>query len=289
MKTKKTKHKIHNPKKKKIDQIVQQMAKDGVEKLHILADFDSTLTRSFVNGIPTPSIGTALRKGNFLTPDYTAKANALYDHYSKIERDPSVPKEEKKKIMNEWWRKSFKLLKDSGLSKKNIERATTSGEVQYRPRALEFIDRLHEHNIPLVIMSASTVGADGIAAHLKHNNSHKNNIHIISNSFIWDEDGKVLGVNEPIITGMNKDETLIQNFPAFEVVKNRKNVILLGDNIGDVGMVEGFDYENLLKIGFLNEDPAGDLLPEFEKHYDAVILDDGPFDFVNSILEKIIS
>ncbi len=289
MKTKKTKHKIHNPKKKKIDQIVQQMAKDGVEKLHILADFDSTLTRSFVNGIPTPSIGTALRKGNFLTSDYTAKANALYDHYSKIERDPSVPKEEKKKIMNEWWRKSFKLLKDSGLSKKNIERATTSGEVQYRPRALEFIDCLHKHNIPLVIMSASTVGADGIAAHLKHNNSHKNNIHIISNSFIWDEDGKVSGVCEPIITGMNKDETLIQNFPAFEVVKNRKNVILLGDNIGDVGMVEGFDYENLLKIGFLNEDPAGDLLPEFEKHYDAVILDDGPFDFVNSILEKIIS
>lgn len=273
---------------KKIDKIVKRMKKGGAAKLHILADFDRTLTLAFVNGVPTPSITAILRDHNYLTPEYPAKAKALYAHYGNLERDPKIPKEEKKKKMDEWWRAHFELFKECGLAKTDIERAMTSGIVKLRPGVSEFIETLHQYNIPLVLMSASGLGEESIAAHLKHEKCLLKNVHIIGNSFIWDENNKAVGFREPIVTGMNKDETLIQNFPAYGVVKNRPNVILLGDNVGDVGMVDGFDYENLLKIGFLNEDPNGELLPEFEKHFDFVIQNDGPFDYINEVLNRII-
>ncbi|MEK7625597.1 MAG: hypothetical protein AAB467_04615, partial [Patescibacteria group bacterium] len=102
-----------------------------------------------------------------------------------------------------------------------------------------------------------------------------------------DENDKAIGFREPIITGMNKDKTMIQSFPAFEAVKDRPNVILLGDNLGDVGMVEGFPFQNLLKIGFLNE-PTPEAAEEYAKHFDVIIPDDGPFDYVNEVLKKVI-
>ena len=34
-------------------------------------------------------------------------------------------------------------------------------------------------------------------------------------------------------------------------LKIRKNVLLLGDHIGDLGMSDGLDYENRISIGFL--------------------------------------
>ena len=271
----------------KVDQIIKKMAAGGAAKLHILADFDRTLTLAFVNGVATPSITAILRDHNYLTPDYPAKAKALYAHYGAIEKDPKFPKEKKKELMNEWWRAHFDLLMKSGLSKNDIAQAMASGIVQFRPGALEFIDTLHKHDIPLVIMSASGIGEESISARLKQENRHLKNIHIIGNAFIWDENDKAIGFREPIITGMNKDKTMIQSFPAFEAVKDRPNVILLGDNLGDVGMVEGFPFQNLLKIGFLNE-PTPEAAEEYAKHFDVIIPDDGPFDYVNEVLKKVI-
>ena len=34
-------------------------------------------------------------------------------------------------------------------------------------------------------------------------------------------------------------------------VKNRTNVLLLGDHIGDLGMSDGLEYENRISVGFL--------------------------------------
>jgi 5'-nucleotidase len=60
-------------------------------------------------------------------------------------------------------------------------------------------------------------------------------------------------VKDPIIHVFNKDETSLATMShIYKQIQYRKNVILLGDSLGDVGMVTGFDYVNLLKIGFLN-------------------------------------
>lgn len=41
--------------------------------------------------------------------------------------------------------------------------------------------------------------------------------------------------------------------PTYEnaSVKTRRNVLLLGDHIGDLGMSDGLNYENRISVGFL--------------------------------------
>jgi 5'-nucleotidase len=74
---------------------------------------------------------------------------------------------------------------------------------------------------------------------------------------------------------------------VYAQIQERKNVILLGDTLGDVQMIEWFDYKNLLKIWFLNDEKKTHL-KSFTEVYDVVILNDGPLDFVNELLQKII-
>jgi 5'-nucleotidase len=81
---------------------------------------------------------------------------------------------------------------------------------------------------------------------------------------------------------------MIKDYPAvFEIVKNRKNVLLLGDGLGDIGMIMGFNYDNLIKIGFLNEE-VEKCLEEYKNNYDIVILNDSDMNFVNELLKDLI-
>jgi len=64
------------------------------------------------------------------------------------------------------------------------------------------------------------------------------NICLIGNEFVRDRD-KAVDFKKPIIHSLNKDETVIKEFPKiYEKVKDKKNVILLGDSISDIQMLE---------------------------------------------------
>ena len=95
------------------------------------------------------------------------------------------------------------------------------------------------------------------------------------------------GVREPIIHTFNKDEALLQNTCFFPKVEKRKNIILIGDSLGDVNMAMGFAYNNIIRIGFLN-DQVEENLENFKLAYDIVILGDGSFDYINELLAEII-
>ncbi len=265
---------------------IEIFRKRGVDRIHVVSDFDSTLTTSFVNGKRVPSIISVLRDGSYLTKDYAEKAQGLYNKYHPIEINQELPIEERKKAMNEWWTEHFKLLISSGLNKKDIKKVVESGKVRLRKGISEFLGLLHKNNIPLVIISGNGLGGDSISIFLKKEEKLFSNIHIVSNSFEWDERGNAIKVKEPIIHGMNKDEAVLHNLPFFNEIKNRKNIILLGDSLGDPDMVKGFDYENIIKVGFLNE-KIKESLERYSELYDVLILNDGNLDFINSLLKQI--
>lgn len=276
---------ISNP---KLEEIKKEIAKSGAGQLHILADFDRTLTKALIDGKPVVGLLWLLYNGNYLSKDYAKKAQELHDKYYAIETDCKVPKEEKRKAMEEWWTKHFDLLIESGLNKKDIKAVVDSDKVKLREGSNEFFDSLKEKDIPLVIMSSSGLGEEGILMYLSRAGKLYDNIYIISNSFVWDENGGVVAVKKPVIHAMNKDETIIKDFPIiFGKVKDRKNIILLGDSLDDVGMVEGFGYENLIKVGFLN-DKIEQNLENYKKNFDIVILNDGSMEFINKLLKEII-
>jgi 5'-nucleotidase len=266
--------------------IRQKMKAAGLAKLHVLADFDKTLTKAFVNGEEIPSIISILRAEGYLTPDYPARAHALYDKFHPLEIDPHLSAEEKKKAMEEWWRTHFALLQECGLTRRDVEKAALSQRVQLRDGGLELLDFLKVNNIPLVLLSSNGLGEEGIIFFLQRLSRLSSNIHIISNAFIWGEDGRAIGVREPIVHNFNKTEFEVKDYPFFKEVKERKNVILLGDTLGDVDMINGFQYDNLLKIGFLNK-KVEEHLPFFQEIYDVVIINDDGMDYVNDLLKEI--
>ncbi|OGY87358.1 MAG: hypothetical protein A2233_01495 [Candidatus Kerfeldbacteria bacterium RIFOXYA2_FULL_38_24] len=243
------------------------------EKIHILADFDGTLTKPYSKqGKPRPSLISALRDGNYLTEEYAQKAHAMYEKYHAVQNDPNVPRGTKKKQMEEWWRAHFSLLIEQGLNKRDLQKIIESEVIELRDYGIDFLDLLNKENIPLVIMSASGIG-DAIAMYLAYLGKLTPNIYIITNGFQWDNKGFASGIIEPIITSLNKDETLLKNYPAiYNQVKNRRNVILLGNNLHDIDMIKGFDYEDLFKIGFFGGQKKEDHL-QFEQQFDLILED----------------
>jgi len=261
------------------------MQEDGATQFHVLSDFDRTITKGFVEGQRSPTAISQFRNGGYLTADYAPRAFALYDIYHPIEIDPHISRAEKAAKMDEWWNKHFDLLVECGLTKSVIEEVASKKTLQFRDGALAFLDFLHEEKIPLVIMSAAP--GDLIVEYLRQEGRLTDNIDIISNLFLFDESGKVTGVKKPIIHTLNKYEVVVKEFPIFESIKNRKNVLLLGDGLDDVGMIDGFEYDNLIKIGFLNEN-VEENMEAFKKVYDVIILGDPGIDFVDTLVREII-
>lgn len=255
-------------------------------KFHVIADFDRTLTKAFAEGKPTVSLITRLQNG-FYPPEYADKSNAIFNKYHPIEIDPNISLEEKKKAMTKRRTVQFDLIIKSWISRDIIKEVIEKEQIAFREGYEDFFDTLHNNNIPLLILSASGLGYDSIYYCLKHENKLYDNIDIISNDFVRDENGKAIGVREPIIHSFNKDETVVKNLPIYEDIKDRKNILLLGDGLWDAGMADGFDYENIIKIWFLNNDTPKNR-EKYSEAYDLIILNDGPMDEVNGLLKKIL-
>jgi len=271
---------------KNIEKQKENFRKARIENMHVLADFDQTLTQAFVGGKIVPSMISLLRDGNYLADDYASKAKALYVKYHAVEIDPNIPIEEKKTVMEEWWMTHFDLLIKSGLNKEDIRSIVDSGKLKLREGAKEFFNICLKHDIPVVILSSSGLGGDPIRIFLEKEGTFHKNTYIISNTFIWDEEGNAIDLKKPILHGMNKDEIFVRDFPIFDIIKQRKNVLLLGNSFNDVGMITGFDCKNLIKIGFLNE-KIEENLEEFKKIYDVIILNDGSMEYINKFLKEI--
>lgn len=276
------------PNVERLEALLKVFKEEGKEKIHVLADFDRTLTKAFVNGQKVPSVISILRDGRFLTPEYVQQANELFNQYHPIEIDPDVSLEEKIQKMEEWWRRHFELLLKSGLSKKEINEVAQDLRIQLRPGVKEFLQKLHQQQIPLVVLSSAGLGVESIVMILQREKCFYDNIHIISNEFKYDDQGRAVKVKEPIIHTLNKDETMVSDFPEiYKQIENRQNVILLGDSVSDIGMVAGFTHKSIIKVGFLNEN-IDQNMEAYKKNFNLVITEDKDMKFVNQLVNKII-
>jgi 5'-nucleotidase len=275
------------PNQNGFDEKLKTIAAAGRDRLHVRMDFDGTATQAIVGGNIVPSLISVLRDEDFLGDDYSKKAHDFYNKYRPIEIDPNIGIIEKKVAMREWWQTHFDLLIEKGISKKHIEKALQSARIRLRQGFVEFARILAENKIPLVIMSCSGLGIDMIKMVLIKNQIPLENIHIVSNQYKWNENGLAVGVVEPIVHVLNKDEESINRFPKIkEAIKNRPNVLLITDAAADITMVDGARIDNCLSFGFLNIDIEKQI-EEFKKTFDAVLSNDAPFDFCNEILKKI--
>ncbi|ESR59037.1 5'-nucleotidase [Citrus sinensis] len=277
---------------------ISQIRMAGPSKLQVIADFDGTLTRYFINGSRGQSSHGLLQQGN---PEYDAKRQALYEYYHPLEFSPTVPLEEKTKLMEEWWGKTHGLLIEGGLTYDAIKKSVSNALIAFRDGVVKLFEFLEERDIPVLIFSA---GLADIIEEVLRQKVHKSfkNIKIVSNRMVFDKDGHLVSFKGKTIHSLNKNEhaldmaaPLHEHFgdtdgPNYDnaSVKNRTNVLLLGDHIGDLGMSDGLKYETRISVGFLNDNIENNL-DNYRNAFDIVYLNDAPMWEVVELVSQLCS
>ncbi len=257
----------------------------GSNSIQVVSDFDKTLTTAVYNGTKTNTAISQMRQNNLLGEEYAKRSFVLFDKYHPLEIDPSLLIEKKIHLMEEWWSEHLKIIVEYGMNKKVVSKVINIQSKYLRKGAKRFFKILSKNNVPLLILSSAL--GDVIFGVLKKNKFFTKNIYIISNYFNFDKNGKAIGYKGKIVHVFNKDESQIKATPYFEKIASRKNVILLGDSLGDLKMVGQIPYDEIIKIGFLVEN-VDSQLDLYKKNFDVVLLGDGSLDFVNDLLEEIL-
>ncbi|MBT3836622.1 hypothetical protein HOD05_00340 [Candidatus Woesearchaeota archaeon] len=269
---------IQNP-----EELKRKLGKFNKDNFHVVSDFDKTLTKAFVQGKKVLSSYSLIREGNYLSPDYVKQAYALFDKYHPYEISNTISLDKKKKYMDQWWKEHWELMWNSGMNQGVLEDVISKGKLELRSGAEDFFTLLGD--VPILIFSAGF--GNLIELYLKSENLMKPNVHLVANFFTFSEDGKIKEIPEHYVHTFNKNEYEISSTPYQKEITKKSNVILLGDSLGDLGMTEGMNHDEVIRIGFLN-DKIEELLGAYSEKFDVVITEDGSFEEVNEILRKIL-
>ena len=186
---------------------------------------------------------------------------------------------------SEWFHKHLELMVKHGVSTDMILKSLEDNQITLRESVDTFFRILSQENIPLIIFSAAI--GDVIKIQLKPLNLNMEYIHILSNFFNFDENGKAVGFQAELVHPFNKTELLINRQMYRDQITKRPNCILLGDALYDATMADGMSHETILKIGFLNGNE--DEKENFSKVYDVLIEKDTNMDAVNELISGLIS
>ncbi|XP_021773462.1 7-methylguanosine phosphate-specific 5'-nucleotidase A-like [Chenopodium quinoa] len=269
----------------------------GPSKLQVIADFDATLTKYNINGQRGQTSHGLLQQGN---PEYDRKRQELYDHYRPIEICPEIPIDEKTKLMEAWWGKTHGLLVEGGLTFDDIRKSVANARMAFREGVIELFQILEKKDVPILIFSAGLADIIEEVLRQRIQRSFKN-IEIVSNRMVFDNEGNLSAFKGKTIHVLNKNEHALDmaeplhdkvgavDAPVIDYVamKQRTNVLLLGDHIGDLGMSDGLDYETRISVGFLN-DKVNESLESYKKAFDVVFLNDAPMSGVVNLLSQLI-
>ena len=248
----------------------------NLDRLYIITDFDHTLTTkdsqncwSILSSIPN------------VNKEYIKRSHKNNDYYLPIEQDTNLDYETKKTNIQKWYTNHVKMLIKYKIKEKEINEIGQSKSLILRDGVNEFLKFTNENNIPVIIVSA---GISNIIENvLKRNNCFFNNIYIISNIFKF-KDGQIKSLRNHIIHSLNKNEITLP-IKIKEVLKDKDEVIILGDNIDD-SKVRLKENKKTLTIGFLNYVDSNKL-KNFKKCFDIVYSPNSSFiNLVNILIEN---
>lgn len=235
--------------KNKVFKKLQKIISGGKSNLHLLFDFDRTLT------VGRNNAGEDFTSWNILTKLLPSKAftkqQKLYQKYRPIEASGKLSSKE----ATSWANQVLKIIVENEVNLLEMEK-NFSQKTSIRPHAKNIFDVCNALEIPTVIVSA------GI----------KNVIDIWSKTFqisptlvlavklITDANGKIIDWDKNIIHVANKGKQGHEELD--EIRKQRPNIIAVGDALEDADMVDG--DENVLRIR-INEPRIDEKLNEEER------------------------
>lgn len=259
------------------EKIKKQLPITDYENYYVVADFDRTIT----NGNSKTS-WSILASSDLVPQCYVEERQALFDKYRPIELDESMDFNERSRLVSEWFFKHIQLFIKYQVSEEVFEKAGRDLQVmEFRKGARKFLDFLHKKGIPVIIISAGI--GNFIESFLKANDAYFDNIYISSNRIIF-KDGFPVGVGENIIHSLNKNEVSLPR-EIKDIISSRNKVILLGDQISDLKMIDESLHKDVLKIGFYST-RSEVTVSDFERNFNIVCLDDDNYNNLMDLLFK---
>lgn len=232
-----------------------------LSNIFVVADFDKTIT----NGSSKTS-WSILSDSDDVPKTYIEERKNLYNHYRPIEIDESMDFNLRSSLIREWFQKHIELFVKYKLSEEVFKNAAKDLRImEFRPGAKEFITFLHDNNIPLIIISAGI--GNFIETFLSLNNCYFDNVYISSNKIIF-KDGIAVGVGKNIIHSLNKNEVSLPE-DILHKLNGRNDVILLGDQITDLKMVDKHKHNKVYSTCFLTDDYYS-LIDKIKENFDIV-------------------
>lgn len=255
------------------DRVKAQLPIEDFSSYFVVADFDKTITTG-----SSKTSWSILADSNLVPEEYVQERNAYYDTYRPIEANENLDLEFRKAKVKEWFRLHIELFIKYKLSEEVFEKAASDLRImEFRKGAKEFLDRMHEEGVPVIIISAGI--GNFIETFLKKNGCFHDNIFISSNKIIF-ENGVASRIGANIVHSLNKNEVSLPEEIKAKIA-GRSDVILLGDQPSDLLMVDETAHRMVLKIGFLT-DPVN--LESYERAFDVVVEEPEDYTDLNQML-----
>lgn len=255
---------------------LQEKLPINIKELYVVADFDKTLTQS-----DSRTTWAILADTGLMPEEYKKDRYELYNTYRPIEVDNTIDEKIKFEKMQEWFEKHLELFAKYKLKESTLKQTAEDKDImQLRKGVKEFLEFLHENNVPLIIISAGI--GNYIEYYLENNNCYFSNIYIISNMIEFRDDVAVR--IKKIIHSLNKNEAALTE-EILETIKDKKQILLLGDQIADTKMVSENKRNQTVRVGFLNEDTKNDI-EIYKKYFDIVCEEDTSYNELQKLLLK---
>ena len=257
------------------EEIKKRIPIENLDNLYFVLDFDRTITTS-----DSETSWSMISPYKDIPNEYLEEAQMLFNYYRPIELSKDIDNLYKYKMMEEWFVKHFELLIKY---KPNIEafKINKDNYCFLKPREYmkEFIKFLYEHNIPLIIMSAGV--SNVIESFFKYHHSYYSNIHIIGNKILF-KNNIATGIENKVIHSLNKNEASLSK-NIIKNINNRDNVVLIGDQLSDLNMVNKDKHKSVFTICFPS---SYDKLKNIEDNYDIVCEKNDNYQSIKKLLFK---
>ena len=251
---------------KKIDELKQKINKDNI---YVFMDYDKTITSSKSED----SWATTANKkamGKAISNDL----NKFYEKYGPIELDYTIDIQEKEKYMLEWYEKSMNLYYTYHLTKEKLKECIYNSHLELREGAKDFLNKLYNRNIPVIIFSAGI--GNVIEQFLKEKECYYDNITIIGNFIKFDKNGDMIKFSDNIIHTLNKNIDKLNDDKLKEKIEEKEYRVVIGDLVEDINMMGEYPEDKSLKIGFLNKNITENLEKK-KKNFDIVLTEENNF------------
>lgn len=213
--------------KKKFFSKLNFFVQEGKDKLHLLLDFDRTLTKSQNKSGENVSTWEILK--NHLSQKSQKEYQQFYEKYRILEIENQMTT--KDAVM--WWEEILNIFEKNKLKLSDIKEDIEK-KMPMRPYVKQLFETCERKNIPIIIISAGI--KDVIEMWCQKFGI--NPTLILSTDLIFSKDGYMNGWHKKsLIHILNKKEKSHQEIQKIRL--KRPNTILIGDSLDDASMVGG--------------------------------------------------